>query len=148
MYEIDGKEFLLWSSILLGISLIFISQAAVGRGLGDLHRLSMREAADRSRTQSWVNIRPQINYVLFGIVFTIINVAILTGAPEIWRMWTFRILWNLLLIGFNISAILDWRAERKLVRLSIERQKAEKEALEAQVEKLTPPQEKDTPDGK
>lgn len=118
----DSEEVLLALlvvSILLGIVLAFVSTAAGGRTAADLERQSERGITGAPRIQAWVNLRTHLNRVAFGAVFVVINVMLLAGAPEAWRMWANRTMWTLLLLSFVVMAIMDWGAEREQVRLSL-----------------------------
>jgi len=110
---------LLIVSILFGIGLAFVSMAAAGRTLADLEHQAERGVTGSPRIQAWVNLRTSANRAAFGVVFVVINVLLLAGAPEIWRMWVNRILWTALLASFLLISVQDWVAEREQVRISL-----------------------------
>lgn len=129
MDERDVLAALLIGSVLLAVLLILAATAAIGRKLTDLEYQVARGITGAPRIQSWIALRTQIDRALLGIVFVIINSLLLAGAPEIWRMWTNRVAWTVLLSLVLISAVLDWLDERRQVRLVI----AHEDALAARL---------------
>jgi hypothetical protein len=130
-------EWLLIASIVLGILLAFISTAAAGRTVADLERQSERGITGAPRIQTWVNLRASLNRAAFGVVFVIINVMLVAGTPEPWRMWTNRTLWTVLLASFVVMSVLDWLAEREQVRLGMRDMAAARAIRDALVDEAT-----------
>jgi hypothetical protein len=141
----DVLDILLVVSIAIGILLILISMAAAGRSAADLERQAERGVSGSPRIQAWVNLRTYLNRVAFGGVFVTINIMLVAGAPEVWRMWTFRTLWTVLLASYLLTSVLDWAAEREQVRLSMReladerlaREKLADEAIERRADDAT-----------
>lgn len=113
---------LLIVSLGLAIGLACVALAALGRKIADLEFQIVRGISGVPRLQSWITIRSQIGNIGLGVVFTAINILLLAGAPEIVRMWVNRVLWTALLAVVLASAVLDWIAERKQVRILIAEQ--------------------------
>ena len=110
---------LLVVSLGLAILLTGIALAALGRKLADLEFQIVRGIVGVPRIQSGITIRSQIGNVGIGMLFILITVLLLAGAPEWIRMWANRGFWTVLLGGLLASEVMDWMAERKQIRLLI-----------------------------
>ena len=113
---------LLVTSVTLGIMLLLVSMAALGRKVADLELQVERNIQGVPRIQAMISIRSQIGNVLLALIFVVINILLLAGAPMEVRTWTNRVLWTFLLAIVLGHAIVDWLAERKQVHLLIQQQ--------------------------
>jgi hypothetical protein len=117
MTERDVLQSFLVVSVVGAALLILIGTGLLVRSLLDLEYQSVRGITGFPRIQAWMNLRGQSDRALLGLVFVIINVLLLAGAPEIVRMWVNRVGWTLLLFWVVINAVLDWFAARQQVKL-------------------------------
>lgn len=113
---------LLMVSMVLSVMLIIVSTAALGRKLADLEYQELAGLDGVRKIQSWINVRMQANRIFLGLTFIVFSSLLLAGAPEGLRTWAFRIMFALLLAGFVVSALLDWRAERHQLQILMREQ--------------------------
>lgn len=110
-------ELLLWISVVFSLPLLIISTMAVGKQTADLQYQLVKKVNGIRGIQSWVNLRTHINRVLFAGVLFISSVLVLIDAPIFIRTWAARAGLIFVLVIFTISAILDWIAGIRQLRI-------------------------------
>jgi len=125
---------LLVVSIVLALLVTLFAMAALGRKIADLELQIARGIEGVPRIQSEIVIRSQLGDALFGLVFLVINIMLLAAAPLEWRQWTFRLLWTALLLLILAHKVMDYRAERRQVRLLVDAQASTNASLREMTE--------------
>ena len=111
---------LLILTTVLGVLLVLASSAAFGRILADLEYQYAAGLNGVRRIQSWVNLRTHGNRVGLGLLSLISGVLVFSDVPDIWRLWVTRSLFVGVLLSYTVSSLLDWRDERRQVRLLLQ----------------------------
>lgn len=116
---------LLLLTTMLGVLLVLVSSAAFGRIMADLEYQYAAGLNGVRRIQSWVNLRTHGNRVFLGLLALTTGVLAFTDVPDFWRVWVTRALFVGVLISYTVSSILDWRDERRQVRMLLREREAE-----------------------
>jgi hypothetical protein len=115
---------LLIVSLVLSVLLVLISAGATGSHLATLQYQRASGVNGIRQIQAWKNLRTHGNGVCLGLVFIVVTVMLLAGAPEIWRQWVNRVLFTLLMMTFTGSSVLDWLGDREQMRLLLSEEAA------------------------
>ena len=117
MIEDTALFALLLASVALGVLLLLTSGAAFGRILADLEYQYAAGLNGVRRIQSWVNLRTHGNRIILGLFALTTGVLALTDSTLLWRTWTARALFLVVLVGYTVSSVLDWIDQRRQVRI-------------------------------
>lgn len=110
-------DVLFWSSLLLSIPLFIISLMAVGKHVADLQYQVAANLNGIRWIQSWINLRTHANRVAFAFAFTLTSVLGIFDVEYITRSWIGRVVFLIVLVAFLLSAILDWFAENRQLKI-------------------------------
>ncbi|SRR6266536_2274503 len=115
----DILAWLLAASVAVSVALALISAGELGRNLADLEYQRASGTNGIRTIQAWRNVRTHGNRVFLAVSFIVISVLLMAGAPEVWRMWTNRVLFVLVPLFYLISSILDWHDDGRQLWLSL-----------------------------
>lgn len=110
---------LLWAAILVSVVLGFLSTAALGRQYADLEYQREINLNGIRKIQSWVNMRIHSNRIALAVSYTITSIISIVDYNIVGRMWISRVLFLTILLAFTASALLDWLAERRQVKIIV-----------------------------
>ena len=118
--DLDFLELMFWISIIMSATLAVISLMAVGKHASELQYQIARRLNGIRWIQSWINLRIHTNRVVFAAAFFTTSVLGLTTVDIISRTWIGRMLFMCVLSAFLISAVMDWCAEAKQLKILLE----------------------------
>lgn len=117
MTEASALVWLLIITVILSVLLLLASQAAVGRKVAELEYLLETGQNGVDKIQATINIRTHVNRVFFGITFLVAGVLYFIPMDPFLKAWIDRVLLIGTLSSFTVSSLLDWRDERRQVRI-------------------------------
>lgn len=113
MFSIEWLEVLFWISIVFSALLALLSTMAVGKHFAEIQYQREKGLNGIRWIQSIMNLRIHGNRVFFALAFATVSILALFDIDVYVRTWTGRVLFLSVLLIFFLSALLDWRDERK-----------------------------------
>ena len=108
---------LLVATVVMSLLLLLASAATLGRKLADMEYLGEAGINGVRGIQTWINVRTHANRVLLAIAFLVISILTLADTPDPLRLWVSRVLLLGMLASYTVNSVLDWRDERRQMRL-------------------------------
>lgn len=127
----DVLFWLLVGTVAVSLLLVMASTATLGRKLADIEYQYETGLNGVRRIQSWINVRMHANRILLGLAFLVTSILTLANAPDPVRIWVGRVLLLGVLLSYTVSSILDWRDERRQVRMLLRDEGAARHPQEA-----------------
>lgn len=106
-----------WFSVVLSAGLGALSLMAVGKHLSELLYQREKRLNGIRWIQTWINLRIHSNRVAFATAFAITSIFGLFDVDYLTRMWLGRVLFIGILTIYLVSAIMDWIAEARQLRI-------------------------------
>lgn len=116
---------LLAAIIFMALLLLLFASATLGRKLSDIEYQKVAGINGILRIQAIINARTHANRVFLALTFLIVSTFGFVDFPPVIETWIARVLFLSMLAVYTASSILDWRDDRRQVRLQVAEQQVE-----------------------